>query len=322
MVCAEDVRAAYRLILGREPENEEVLARHARQAASVADLMRAFLGSPEFRGRTAAPLPFRPLHWPQLEVEVDASPSQLAAIMRHIESNWQRLGLSEPHWSVVTAEEFRASNIATTEQRFFETGKDFGEVLQRTAERCGVGLGNFATCFELGCGLGRLTVWLADLFERVVAADISRPHLDRAREALNSRQRTNVDLFHINSFGAIDAVPAFDVFISVIVLQHNPPPLIAALLKAILSKLRPGGIAYFQVPTYSPGYRFHIDEYLHNASFGGDTQIEMHVIPQHRLFDILERSGCCLLECREDAWVSGIPEMISNSIFVKKQEQT
>jgi hypothetical protein len=29
-----------------------------------------------------------------------------------------------------------------------------------------------------------------------------------------------------------------------------------------------------------------------------------------------------VLECREDAWVSGIPEMISHSIFVKKQEQT
>ena len=72
MICTEDVRAAYRLILGREPEDEEVVARHARQAASLADLMRAFLGSPEFRGRTAAPPPFRPLYWPQIEVEVDA----------------------------------------------------------------------------------------------------------------------------------------------------------------------------------------------------------------------------------------------------------
>jgi hypothetical protein len=100
------------------------------------------------------------------------------------------------------------------------------------------------------------------------------------------------------------------------VLQHNPPPLIAALLTRLLNKLRPGGVAYFQVPTYRLNYRFLVDEYLRTAS--PMDGIEMHVIPQWVLFDILHRCGCRLLECREDHW-TGDPRMISNSIFLRKQ---
>jgi SAM-dependent methyltransferase len=317
MVSTEDVRAAYRLILGREPEDEEVLMRHAQNAGSLQDLRTAFLSSPEFHIVSPEHSALRPLDWPPIEVEVNTSSSNLSAMMRHVEANWRVLGASDPHWSVITHEAFRASNIAQTEKLFYESGKGYTDVLRRTAERCGVDLSGFGRCLELGCGVGRLTIWLADLFERVVAADISPAHLALARQALDSYQRTNVDLVHLDSFSALEAVPEFDVFISVIVLQHNPPPLIAALLKTVLEMLRPGGIAYFQVPTYLVDYRFRINEYLQNTSpIGG---IEMHLIPQSWLFEILEQSGCRLLECREDYW-TGIYEMISNSIFAKKRE--
>jgi hypothetical protein len=76
-----------------------------------------------------------------------------------------------------------------------------------------------------------------------------------------------------------------------------------------------------QVPTYSPGYRFKINEYLGGNSMNNDVGIEMHVIPQYRLFDILKHSGWVLLECREDCW-AGSPDMISNSVFARKQGNT
>src|SRR5690349_7073044 len=100
MVKTEDVRAAYRLILGREPESEETVERHAMGFDSLADLRTAFLKSPEFHSNGSTPSPSRPLEWPSVEVEVDASPSQLSSMMRHIEANWRQLGLSDPHWSV------------------------------------------------------------------------------------------------------------------------------------------------------------------------------------------------------------------------------
>src|SRR5438445_8788800 len=49
MISIDDVKSAYRLILGREPENEEVVADHVRRHRSVAELRAKFLGSVEFR---------------------------------------------------------------------------------------------------------------------------------------------------------------------------------------------------------------------------------------------------------------------------------
>ncbi len=47
-VSPEGVRWAYRLILGREPENDEVVADHVRKGIAPTDLARQFLTSPEF----------------------------------------------------------------------------------------------------------------------------------------------------------------------------------------------------------------------------------------------------------------------------------
>src|ERR1700686_4334748 len=49
MVSTEDVKAAYRLILGRPPESGDVLFRHARQYRSIDELREAFFNSPEFQ---------------------------------------------------------------------------------------------------------------------------------------------------------------------------------------------------------------------------------------------------------------------------------
>ena len=83
-----------------------------------------------------------------------------------------------------------------------------------------------------------------------------------------------------------------------------------------MAKLRPGGIAYFQVPTYGPKYRFNIEEYV--AGTAAITNMEMHVLPQPALFDILRRNSCELLECREDSLINNCDGMISNSIFARK----
>jgi len=251
-----------------------------------------------------------------MNVETNASPVQLSAMMAHVEENWRRLGLSDPHWSVVTNEAFRASNIIHTEPLFYESGRSNTEAICRTAERCGVDLAAFAECMELGCGVGRLTIWLSELFERVVAVDISTTHLALARKAITAFKRRNVDLIHLDSFDALGEIPQFDIFVSIIVLQHNPPPLILAMLNTILKKLRPGGVAYFQVPTYWLNYNFQINDYLTNAS--PTRGIEMHLLPQYKLFDLLKENACRVLEYREDGW-TGIDDMISNSVFVQKE---
>jgi predicted O-methyltransferase YrrM len=51
MVSKEDVRTAYRLILGREAESEEVVAAHASAHSSTDELHHAFINSAEFQSR-------------------------------------------------------------------------------------------------------------------------------------------------------------------------------------------------------------------------------------------------------------------------------
>lgn len=316
MVDPDDVRAAYHFILGREPENENIVTAHAQQAGSLEELRQTFLRSSEFLNISKFLNPrYRPLTWPSIDVQTYCTDQQLSAMIKHIEANWTRLGRTEPHWSVRAEEAFRSANIQHTSREFYESGQIATEHLQRAAERCGVDLAKLSRCCELGCGVGRSTLWLAAIFNRVIAADISLPHLTMARQAVEGAGHKNVEFAHLNTFAALHNLPEFDVLISLIVLQHNPPPVIAYLLRTLLGKLRPNGIAYFQVPTYSPNYRFSADDYLSNAIDSGT--IEMHVLPQPELFEILAEMCCRPLEIREDSW-TGDFNTISNSILAVK----
>jgi hypothetical protein len=87
------------------------------------------------------------------------------------------------------------------------------------------------------------------------------------------------------------------------------------MLRNILCRLRPGGLGYFQVPTYLVGYEFDADAYLESELKLGTP--EMHVFPQAALVDTIERSGCRLLEMREDG-AAGI-QAISNRVLVQKR---
>jgi hypothetical protein len=138
MVSNAEVVAAYRLILGREPEDDEVVASHARQADTLADLRERFFSSPEFVQPFTARLSGGTLDSPAMEIELDASPEQLIAMRNQIEENWRRLGIDDPHWSVLSHDNYRAANIEQTKAAFFDSGRDFLKQCVTTFQRCGL----------------------------------------------------------------------------------------------------------------------------------------------------------------------------------------
>ena len=77
-----------------------------------------------------------------------------------------------------------------------------------------------------------------------------------------------------------------------IVLQHNPPPVIELTLARLLHCLKPGGVAVFQLPTHIPGYRFVVAEYLQALRAGQHQGMEMHMLPQTRVFEVIDAAGC------------------------------
>jgi hypothetical protein len=110
---------------------------------------------------------------------------------------------------------------------------------------------------------------------------------------------------------------SFDLWFSRIVLQHNPPPVIAMILRRALAWLAPGGLAVFQVPTYGVGYSFRANEYLRNI--GQKSEIEMHILPQQAVLEVVQQAGCVLLELREDSYNTGHPAIWLSNLFVVRK---
>jgi len=230
-------------------------------------------------------------------IDTDVEQLTLKALMAHTGQVWHRLGETEPHFSVLSNPMFTSDRIGETRDAFYASGEDDVLRLKGTAERCGVQLPLQGTCLELGCGVGRMTLWLAKSFRRVIGVDISASHLAIAEQNVRLEGCRNVELRHVNRLEAVANFPTFDFFCSVIVLQHNPPPVIRWLLVAILSKLNPGGVAIFQVPTVLPNYQFDADAYLADPPSLG--VMEMHAIPHEAVLSAIEEAGCKLVEARE-----------------------
>ncbi len=80
-----------------------------------------------------------------------------------------------------------------------------------------------------------------------------------------------------------------DYCYSLLTLQHNPPPVIAYLVKALLKRLKKGGVAALHVPIRHPFYRFDLTQYLVPEPAG--STIEMHILPREALRRCVRASG-------------------------------
>jgi SAM-dependent methyltransferase len=250
---------------------------------------------------------------PRIDTEV--APAELQALLAHVENCWRHLGMTEPHWSVLTNPQFKADRIAANTGDFYASGSYDLSLFINAANRCGVALPFKGTCFELGCGVGRASVWLAKSFRHVIAADVSASHLALAEMAALDGNQSNVTFRLVNEMGAFYRLPTFDSFFSLIVLQHNPPPVIRWLIETMLFKLNHGGVGWFQVPTFLPRYTFDAAAYLAARSDHGE--MEMHALPHQTVLDTIADAGCELLEAREHDCL-GIANSTSMTFLIRK----
>lgn len=298
-VTREEVLSAYRLILGREPESETVIEQ-AMEADSLSHLRRVFLGSAEF-SRKYDESDRGALHVgrfsdvPSMDVDIDCTPDQLRAMFDRIAKAWRQFGETEPHWSVLTNEDFRQDRLADNIDRFYASGSDDVETHLNMLRRAGLPV-SFGKAMDFGCGVGRLSLALAKHAHQIVGVDISPPHLKLASERARDTGIANVSFEAIGSVDDLDRYRGFDFVLSRIVLQHNPPPVMAALFSKLLAALAPGGTAIIQMPTYMHGHRFSAAEYLASDQ----PQMEMNGLPQPIIFRLIEQADCRLIEVRED----------------------
>jgi SAM-dependent methyltransferase len=109
------------------------------------------------------------------------------------------------------------------------------------------------TCLEIGCGPGRMTRYLAERFDRVIAVDVSPAMLEQARAGAGQ----NVEL-RLVSGDRLDSVEdgIADVVVCYLVLQHLPSrEVVLAYLAELARALASNGRALVQIPILGPGIR-------------------------------------------------------------------
>ncbi len=322
MLSHNEVVLAYRLLLGRDPENDDVVNNLCQTVHSVAKLRETFMGSAEFRQRMGEALGSQqfirqrhPFNMPSIPVEVAVSADALSQMFERIHQEWEFLGKTDPYWSVVTQPQYHLDEFETHKDQFYKSGKYSCDLFLAALRRNNINPYLIELCLDLGCGVGRVTNFLAKSLVNVIGVDISSNHLALAKNHLQNEGVTNAELKQLETIQSLNDLPMLDGIFSVITLQHNPPPVIAWMLNALLNRLKPMGVAFIQIPTYKNGYLFEADRYLQTTA---PKTLEMHFFPQHEIFKIVEAAGCCCLEIREDGMVGEEDKMLSNTFLIQK----
>ncbi len=109
-----------------------------------------------------------------------------------------------------------------SEEDFLETGRS---TVMKYAEPLFVPGYQDHTVLEIGCGAGRLTVSLSELFKRVIALDVSTVMLNAARKMIKKWAEKTADVSFIAGDGTTFQPvgdESVDAVFSVIVFQHIP----------------------------------------------------------------------------------------------------
>lgn len=100
------------------------------------------------------------------------------------------------------------------------------------------------TVLEIGCGFGRMTMFIAQYCNKLYAVDISKELLEIAKKRLSDTKYNHVKFIETDGMH-LDGVPdnSIDVAFEYIVFQHCPSQeIITSYIKEVSKKLKVGGI--------------------------------------------------------------------------------
>ena len=180
-------------------------------------------------------------------------------------------------------------------EEFFATGADVLARIKAIED-----LGNqltYGVAVDFGCGLGRVSQWLAKRFAHVIGVDISAEMLAMA-ESYN-RRLAPITFVLGNEQNIPLATSCADFVHSVIALQHIPKLLQEMYLREFSRIVRPGGHLYFQTPSHAIYVKEEIFRF-NRPTDSGPASIEIHTYPRAELEALLETCGCDMVRVFDD----------------------
>jgi SAM-dependent methyltransferase len=228
----------------------------------------------------------------------------------HVQA-WEELA-KDPLWAILTGK--RDWNL----EEFFSTGESEVQSLMAAATRLRFPKERFRA-MDFGCGVGRLTRYLANHFHECWGVDVSGQMLELAAKY------NPYCHFHLNQRSNLQGFPDnhFDLVYSVIVLQHQPDrEIIESYLWEFVRVLRPQGLLAFQLPSYIP-FRYRLAprrrtyKLLHAAGVAPErllrwklSPMKMTAIPAARVAFVLNSAGGTLLLTELHCGSGPIPSMM------------
>jgi trans-aconitate methyltransferase len=141
---------------------------------------------------------------------------------------------------------------AETLNKFFESGRRDINALMSVFN---THFNNFKPEFALdfGCGVGRMTIPIAENIKSVIGVDISDDMLNEAKKNIQNFDYKNIELYKY-----IPDDIYYDWINSLIVFQHIPPQRGYYILQTLLEKLNSGGFISCQFTIFRD--KNHLDE--------------------------------------------------------------
>src|ERR1700684_4359088 len=163
--------------------------------------------------------------------------------LRKMREDWDQRAKENARYYVNTA------TAEWTDDQFFASGETTvaDEILTDLVNVCQGRLSKDMRVLEIGCGAGRVTRALANLFGEVHGVDVSGEMIRQAKRALEDRPNAFV---YQNNGKDLQVVPTldFDFAFSSIVFQHIPSrDIIENYVREVGRLLRSGALFKFQV---------------------------------------------------------------------------
>lgn len=185
-------------------------------------------------------LPTPPLGSPAGPSLVDPPVDPIVEKMRQ---EWDQRARENARHFVATAQ------TEWTDEEYFDSGRKnvYHEILTDLSNVCQGKDPKQMTVLEIGCGSGRITNSLSEVFGEVYAVDISGEMIRQAEEALKDRPNAHVFRNSGSDLKVLGDIQA-DFAFSYIVFQHIPSrEVIYSYLREVHRLLRPGCLFKLQV---------------------------------------------------------------------------
>lgn len=159
--------------------------------------------------------------------------------MTSTDAAWEAWGRRDPYYGVVSHPLFRREVVDDHRAEFFQAGRRVVQNRLAEYERM-FGRLPRGSALDFGCGVGRLTLPLAEEFSRVVGLDIAPSMLAEARH--NAAESGVDNVTFARSDDALTGAPGgFDFVHTYIVLQHIPTRRGMRIVEHLVEKVNPGG---------------------------------------------------------------------------------